>query len=116
MLKFTARSSAPIQYLDSDAKRLLKILGKEGSPGIVTVAQLPAAIAALEQAVAREEAALAAAAADAASEGATATRAEADTDGGAERGPAISLRQRSAPLLQLLRTALANEEDVVWGV
>lgn len=120
MIKFTAHSSAPIQYLKSDAKRLLRIIGKDDSSaqGIITEEQLPAALQALEQAIEREETA---------PEVGIGTPQHLpvhesnpnqhahDADDQDEQAQAsVSLRKRALPLQQLLRQAQQDKEFVVW--
>ncbi|MNV41009.1 hypothetical protein D3C71_1326300 [compost metagenome] len=76
-----------------------------GASGIVTAAQIPAAIAALESAVASEEAQQASA--DAGGE---------DEASAEDRAEAVRLRQRVAPLIDMLKRSAAADVDVVWGV
>ena len=79
--------------LEPDAKRLLKLMGKENqTKGILLAEQLSAAIALLENAVAQEE-----------------------IEGQADPKQ-VSLRQRSMPMLKMLKKCLDQSEDVVWGV
>ncbi|THU04429.1 DUF1840 domain-containing protein [Lampropedia puyangensis] len=113
MIKFTAHSSAPIQYLNADAKRLLNIMGKDGDSvqGIITQEQLPAALHALEQAISQEQAQGTPAQEHASTEHTSAN--EADEPGA--QTTSVTLKQRAQPLLQLLRTAQQNDEYVVWG-
>ena len=79
---------------------------QSGASGIVTVAQIPAAIAALEAAVADEEARVQAQAAE---EGD-------DADAAEQRKDAVRLRQRVVPLIEMLKRSAAADVDVVWGV
>lgn len=112
MFKFTSRTSAPIVYFDADAKRLLGAIGKDASAqGIITKEQIPAALAALEAAIAAEH--------EAAVPQSLAYQEPApakEGDGDEPPVPAVSLRQRAQPLLQLLRESQAAGDDVVWGV
>ena len=58
LYKFKSQAAAEVIMLQSSAEELLKIIGKApGATGIITVEQIPAAIAALRQAVAESEAA-----------------------------------------------------------
>ena len=83
-------------------------MGKEPAPqGIVTVAQIPAAMAALEAAVAADERRRA--------EAAQADEAKETESGDAEQDT-VTLRQRAAPFLDMLRRSAADGQDVVWGV
>ncbi|NMM77816.1 hypothetical protein B2J88_43740 [Rhodococcus sp. SRB_17] len=119
LYKFKSRSTADLILLEPHGRRLLQIIGKEpAASGIVTVAQIPAAVAALEAAVAEDErqaaaqrAAAAAAAAEAAQDG------SADTQDSEEapRSDFVSLRQRAAPFIDMLRRSAQGGHDVVWG-
>jgi cyclopropane-fatty-acyl-phospholipid synthase len=89
--------------LEPNGRQLVQILGKApGQPGIVTVEQIPGAIAAIEAAIAAEESAR-----DQAPE-------EAQGEDGAERSEAVHLRQRAAPLLDMLRRSAAEGREVTW--
>jgi cyclopropane-fatty-acyl-phospholipid synthase len=56
LYKFKSKATGDLIMLEPDAKRLLKIMGREDQiKGIFLADQLPLAIAALESAVAKEE-------------------------------------------------------------
>ena len=102
--KFKSQAAADVIMLKLNGDQMLTIVGKEPSTqGIITVAQIPAAIAALEAAIAVHEAA-------------EAKRHE--TPGLVEEveGDSILLRQRAAPFIDLLKTSAEAGKDVVWGV
>ena len=63
---------------------------------------MPAAIAALEQAVAAEAA--------------RAGRADATAEGDRRRRASVGLRQRVWPLVEMMKRAQAAGEPIVWGV
>ena len=93
LYKFKSKATGDLIMLEPDAKRLLKIMGREDQiKGIFLADQLPLAIAALESAVAKEEL------------------------GGLQDPKQISLRQRSSPMLKMLKQCLNQSVDVVWGV
>ena len=51
---FKSRAAANLIMLQSNAERVLDLIGKQPGPkGIITAAQMPAAIAALERALER---------------------------------------------------------------
>ena len=93
LYKFKSKETGDLIMLEPDAKRLLKIMGREDQiKGILLVDQIPAAIEALDRAIQQEE-----------------------SDGPLD--PKIfSLRQRSQPMLKMLQTCLRKSVDVVWGV
>jgi Domain of unknown function (DUF1840) len=110
LFKFKSQAASDLIMLEADARRLLKIiLGDDPVKGIVLAQDLPAAIAALEAAVAQDEA----------QRKERATKAEPDDDAENDEPAArntVRLAQRAAPMLKLLKMSLAQEADVVWGV
>lgn len=108
LYKFKSRATADLIMLDAQGRRLLKIMGKEPTAqGIVTAAQIPFAIAAIEAAVAAEKR-------GAAPSGDVDETAGAPEEGG-DAQDRVTLRQRAAPFLDMLRRSAAEEADVVWG-
>lgn len=106
LFKFKSRATADLIMLEPNGRQLLEIIGKspDDAHGIVTAAQIPVAIAALEAAVAADEAAGAA-------------PAEEGEDADEDLQPArdsVRLRQRAAPFIDMLRRSAAEEHDVVW--
>ena len=79
--------------LEPDAKRLLHIMGKtDQTKGILLATQIADAMAAIEKALAHEE------------------------NEGIRDPKRVSLKQRSLPMLKMLKQCHAQSEDVVWGV
>ena len=107
LYKFKSKAAADLIMLQPNGQRVLQIIGKGDTQtkGILLPAQMPAAIAALEAAIAREEAELKAAAEQAAARGEELPR----TD-------AVSLRQRVVPFLGMLRRCQQANKEIVWGV
>jgi hypothetical protein len=107
LYKFKSKAAADLIMLQPNGRRLLQIIGKDGTPtkGILLPGQMPAAIAALEGAIAQEEAALKAAQAEAAEHGEDLPR----TD-------AVSLRQRAVPFIDMLRRCEKAGKEIIWGV
>ncbi|CAN7204526.1 DUF1840 domain-containing protein [Acidovorax sp. LjRoot129] len=104
LYKFKSRAAADLIMLEPQGRQIVTIMGKApGASGIVTAAQIPAAIAALEAAVAAEETQ------PPSDDGAEETTAEESTE-------AVRLRQRVTPLIDMLRRSAAENVDVVWGV
>ena len=111
LYKFKSRATGDLILLNEQGRRLLQIMGKEpAAQGIVTAAQIPAAIAAIEAAIVQEDQAI---------RGAK-RQVEADADAAQEQDGAaadrITLRQRATPFLDMLRRSAAEDADVVWGV
>jgi len=102
LYKFQSRAAATVIMLPANGQQLLRIIGKppDEMHGIITAAQIPAAIAALQAAIAADEAAPA--------------QSASTNDEGEAPQPAVSLRQRAAPFMELLRRSLVAGRDVVW--
>lgn len=102
--KFKSKVAGDVIMLAPHGDQILRIVGKEPSAqGIFEVADMPAAIAAVEQAVAADEAT--GPQGDAASAGRPSTSAD-----------RIGLRQRAWPLLEMLKRCHAEGAVIVWGV
>jgi cyclopropane-fatty-acyl-phospholipid synthase len=104
LYKFKSRAAADLIMLEPQGRQIVTLIGKTpGANGIVTAAQIPAAIAALEAAVAADEAQ-------------RALDDEADETASEERKDTVRLRQRAAPFIDMLKRSAAENVDVVWGV
>lgn len=110
LFKFKSQATADLIMLEADARRLLHImLGEDPVKGILQAQNLPAAITALEAAVLQDQA-----------QHAERMKKE-PKDLAAEQGErqapnAVSLAQRAAPMIKLLKRCVAEDCDVVWGV
>lgn len=104
LYKFKSQATGDVIMLGPNGDQMLSIVGKERSPqGIITVAQIPAAIAALEAAIMAHEA--------------VQSRREQHPEEQVEvEGDSVMLRQRAAPFIELLRRSAEAGKDVVWGV
>jgi hypothetical protein len=101
--KFKSKAAGDVIMMGPSGDQVLRIIGKEpSSKGIIEPVQMPAAIQALEQAVATEEAAR--------------EEAQEQDDAKPGKGDGISLRQRAWPLVEMMRRAHAANENIVWGV
>ncbi len=84
--KFKSKDAADVVMLGPNGDQLLRILGREPSArGIIEPADMPAAIATIEQAVVAQP-------------------------------PAVALRQRVWPFLEMLRECHRDGQPIVWGV
>lgn len=109
LYKFKSKATSDLIMLGPDAQRLLKLMGSEAGPkGIFTVEQQPEAIAALEAAIAQDEARMAEMLVKRVAEGV-------DVEPAAPK-ETVSLKRRALPLLEMLRRSLTAKVDVVWGV
>ncbi len=112
LYKFKSKTTGDVIMLEPNGRQVLTIMGKSDADqlvkGILEPADMAGAIAALERAIADEDAAKKAATeAGRASDGAT--------DGSGVLS-VVSLRQRATPLLDMLRRCQAAKTPIVWGV
>ncbi len=107
LYKFRSKASGDVLMLQAHGDALLALLGREPAPrGIIEVSAMPAALAALDKAIAESEAV---------PPGATkAPEAPDDDSPAASRG--VGLRQRLWPMIEMLRRCQAEREPIVWGV
>ncbi|MDO4903955.1 MAG: DUF1840 domain-containing protein [Lautropia sp.] len=104
LFEFRSRATGTVTMTHQNGKEILSIIGKSAdSTGIITVAQIPGAIAALKTAAAHEK-----------EPPPPSDRDEDDDD--TPREPFVSLKQRTLPLIELLERARAADVDVTWGV
>ena len=103
LITFKSPAAGDVLMLGPNGQQMLTILGKDAKAarGIVTVEQLPAAIAALDAAAAEDR---------------SRANRNADADDEAPRGmaAAVTLGQRIAPLLELMKYALRDANPVTW--
>jgi Domain of unknown function (DUF1840) len=118
LFKFKSKATGDLIMLEPNGRRVLQIIGKDPSPtGIILPAQMPAALAALESAIASEEAVLAQAKAAAALKAKNAFSDEAqDARATYSNTDAVPLRQRAQPFMELLKNSHSAGVDIVWGV
>ncbi len=106
--EFKSRATGSVIMTKPVAEWILEIIGKAPGPtGIVTVAQMPAAVAALRRAIDQERAALRAE---------DAGDREADANAGGDEDYPVSLAQRAFPFIEMLEAAHRAGKDVTWGV
>lgn len=104
--KFKSKAAGDVIMMGPTGDKVLGLIGKSASAqGIIEPAQMPAAIQALADAIAADDAARAASGKD--------------TDGddaGGEPRDKISLRQRAWPLVEMMKRAHAADAPITWGV
>lgn len=113
IVTFKSAAAGDVIMFGDVAQRMMELMGKDVTDqGIVTVEQLPEAIARLRAAVAEDKARMAALAE------AERPQSEPARNGGngEHTRPFVSLAQRAAPLLDLLEWALKKRKPVLWGV
>jgi predicted nicotinamide N-methyase len=101
---FKSKAAGDLILLQANGERILQIIGKEaGAKGIILPEQMPAAIAALEKAIAAAKAPVEK----------TAEPGAEDTIAAADR---VTLHQRAVPFIDMLRRCQAAGKEIVWGV
>jgi hypothetical protein len=104
--KFKSKAAGDVIMMGPTGDQVLRAIGRDPAPkGIFEVADMPGAIAAIERAIADDEAARKQAEQEAAAEG----KKLAPRD-------AVSLRQRAWPLVEMMKRAIAEGHEIVWGV
>lgn len=104
--KFKSKATGDTIMLGPQGDQLLRLIGREpASQGIIEVPAMPAAIEALQRAVADDEAA---------------RRGDTGDDESDEPAPGardtVSLRRRVWPMVEMLKRAHDAGEAIVWGV
>ena len=106
LYKFKSKAAGDVIMLGPNGDQVMRIIGKEPAPqGIIERVAMPAAMAAIELAIADDEAARAQTPRDAAVAGLAAATQD-----------RVSLRQRAWPLVEMMKRAHAANQDIVWGV
>jgi hypothetical protein len=110
LYKFKSKAAGDVIMLQANGLRMLQIIGKavggdNAAKGILQVADMRAAVEALNAAIAQEEAAQLAAV----------KQAQLDSRP-APLFDVISLRQRAHPLIEMMRQCEKAKQDIVWGV
>ena len=101
LFKFKSKNLADVIMVQATGQQMLEIIGKHaGTTGIIQPPEMPAAIEALQAAIAREE-----------------KNAQSAHDANASLpNDEPVLRRRAVPFIDMLRRCAADGSDVVWGV
>ena len=103
---FKSKAAGDLIMLRLSGDQVLRVIGKAAAAkGIIEPAAMPAAIIAIEEAIAQEEAQRRKSDAQAIAEGRTPSRAD-----------GVTLRQRTWPFLDMLKHADGENAAIVWGV
>jgi hypothetical protein len=106
LYKFKSKAAGDLIMLQPNGRRVLEIIGKDPGPkGIILPEEMPGAIRALEDAIAKEEAEHQAAIDEAKANGEVPPKFD-----------AVSLRQRAVPFIDMLRRCEKEKKEIVWGV
>lgn len=112
IVTFQSPASGDVIMFGDVAQRMMKLMGKDATDkGIVTVEQLPEAIARLKAAIEEDKQQRAGLQEE------DLPRTEPDGGRNAKSSrPFVTLTQRAVPLLELLEWSLKKKKPVVWGV
>ncbi len=109
LYKFKSKVTGDLIMLEPNGRQILQLIGKGDAAsltkGILLPPEMPAAIAALERAVAEDDAAQQQRLEEAKAAGEKPGRSE-----------TVSLRQRAVPFIDMLKRCHAADKEVVWGV
>jgi cyclopropane-fatty-acyl-phospholipid synthase len=106
LYKFKSKATADLILLEPQGKQFLQLIGKTvQAKGIIEPQHMPAAIAALKDAIAQQETEQQMAREQAKSQGAPAPVFD-----------NISLRQRCKPIIDMLERSHRENHPIVWGV
>ena len=103
--KFKSKAAGDVIMMGPAGNDVLRLIGKPpAAKGIIEVASMAGAIAAIEHAIEADEAARAQAEQEAAAEGRKLKPAE-----------GVTLRQRAWPLIEMMKRSMRENADIVWG-
>ena len=109
LYKFKSKVTGDLIMLEPNGRQILSLIGKDDPAdlmkGILLPQAMPAAIAALTQAIEADEVALRQRIEKAKADGETLARSD-----------VVSLRQRAVPFIEMLQRCHKADADVVWGV
>ena len=99
LYKFKSKNAGDVIMLEANGRKVLEVIGKDAGPtGIILAAEVPAAIKALQEAIALEE--------------------SQDENHGESvvAGDSPGLRQRAMPFIDMLKRNHQAGSNVTWGV
>ena len=99
LYKFKSKNAGDVIMLQANGRKVLEVIGKDAGPaGIILATQVPAAIKALQEAIALEESQ------------------DKNDETNVVAGDSPGLRQRAAPFIDMLQRNHQAGTDVTWGV
>jgi len=103
LIKFESEGAAPFEMLSESSSLLIKLMGQSNSSeGSISGAAIPAALASLEEGLARL-----------ASETRDSTESDSEEDD-EDEAPPVGLRVRAVPLIEMLHHAASKDSYVMW--
>jgi Domain of unknown function (DUF1840) len=113
LVTFKSKAAAEVLMYEEHAKRILDLLHKDVKRGIITAAEMPNAIAALEAEIAESRMHPAS---EEVQRDALTHQGEEPKDNEHEPIEFVSFSTRAYPLLEMMRAAQRDNKDVMWGV
>ncbi len=114
LMTFKSKSSPELLMYQEHAQRILDLLHKNPTRGVITAAEAGAALAVLEKEVADSK--LLQQQAEAAARKKEKEEKEEDEEENTKKPATVGFSARAYPLLEMLRTAEKNGHDITWGV
>ncbi len=109
LYKFKSKVTGDLIMLEPNGRQVLQLIGKSDAAslvkGILQPPDMPAAIAALERAIAEDDAVQQQRLQEAKAAGEKPPRSE-----------TVSLRQRAVPFIDMLKRCHQADKEIVWGV
>lgn len=113
LVTFKSKAAAEVLMYEEHAKRILDLLGKDVKRGIITSAEAPNAVATLEAEIAESRLHPTS---EEVRRDVLAHHGEEGDDNEHEPVEFVSFATRAYPLLEMLRAARQDKQDVMWGV
>lgn len=113
LVMFRSKAAADVMMYEQHAKRILDLLGKDVKRGVITVTEMPAAIAKLEAEISESRRHPVT---DDVRHDVEAHHGPEGDDHDHEQHQMVSFGTRAYPLLEMMRAAEQGGNDVMWGV
>ena len=113
LITFKSKAAADVTMYQVHAKRLLDLLNKDVTRGVITAAETAHALEVLGSQV---EASRLHPAADEVEHDIRSHHSDAGDDGSHEPSQNVSFSARAFPLMEMLRAAHEGNNDILWGV
>jgi hypothetical protein len=113
LVTFQSKAASEVVMYKEHAKRILDLLNKDVSRGIITAAESGAAIAKLDAEIAESKRH---SGSEEVQRDVDAHHSDAGDDNEHEQAEPVSFATRVYPLLEMLRAARKDGRDVMWGV
>jgi hypothetical protein len=113
LITFKSKAAAEVLMYEEHAKRILDLLNKDVKRGVITSAEAPTAVAKLEAEIAESRLHPTS---EEVRRDVLAHHGEEGDDNEHEPVEFVSFATRVYPLLEMLRAAQQNKQDVMWGV